>query len=68
MISDKLYASTVDNLSSLYLYCKEINIKKLGAFKKQPSTSPVPSPFPLDCKTVRIFVYSSAWEQSNKKV
>ena len=68
MISDKLYASTVSNLSSLYLYCKEIKIKKLGAFKKQPSTSPVSSPFPLDCKTVRIFVYSSAWEQSNKKV
>ena len=44
MISDKLYASTVSNLSSLYLYCKEIKINKLGAFKKQPSTGPSPSP------------------------
>ena len=44
IISDKLYASTVIHLLSLYLYCKEIKINILGAFKKQPSTSPFPSP------------------------
>ena len=36
MISDKLYASTVSNLSSLYLYCKEIKIKNLEHSKNSP--------------------------------
>ena len=36
MISDRLYASTVIKLSSLYLYCKEIKINKLGALKNSP--------------------------------
>ena len=56
MISDKLYASTVSNLSSLYLYCKEIKINKLGAFKKQPSTGPSPSP-PLSPQTAKQSVF-----------
>ena len=50
MISDKLYASTVDNLSSLYLYCKEINIKKLGAFKNSPLLVLSPPLSPLTAK------------------
>ena len=47
MISDKLDASTVINMSSLYLYCKEIKIKNLEHSKNNPLLvlSP-PLPFP----------------------
>ena len=49
MISDKLDASTgtVINMSSLYLYCKEIKIKNLEHSKNSPLLvlSP-PLPFP----------------------
>ena len=47
MSSDKLDASTVINMSSLYLYCKEIKIKNLEHSKNSPLLvlSP-PLPFP----------------------
>ena len=50
MISDKLYASTVSNLSSLYLYCKEIKIKNLEHSKNSPLLVLSPPLSPLTAK------------------
>ena len=50
MISDKLYASTVSNLSSLYLYCKEIKIKNLEHSKNSPLLVLSPPLSPLTTK------------------
>ena len=54
MISDKLYASTVSNLSSLYLYRTEIKIKNLEHSKNSPL--PVLSP-PLSPLTAKQSVF-----------
>ena len=50
MISDKLYASTVSNLSSLYLCCKEIKIKNLEHSKNSPLLVLSPPLSPLTAK------------------
>ena len=50
MISDKLYASTFSNLSSLYLYCTEIKIKNLEHSKNSPPLVLSPPLSPLTAK------------------
>ena len=67
MISDKLYASTVSNLSSLYLYCKEIKIKNLEHSKNSPLLVLSPPLSPLTAKQ-SVFLCIQVREQSNKKV